>query len=69
MPRESGVSSTPRPIDSIASVSGILDHPLSGMMTVVIGGPPKDTTELPLTTIYPLPAVAIFAAHHMMDIM
>jgi hypothetical protein len=26
--RESGVSSTPRLLDSIAGVSGILDHPL-----------------------------------------
>jgi hypothetical protein len=27
IPRESGVSSTPQPIDSIADASGILDHP------------------------------------------
>jgi hypothetical protein len=33
MPRESGASSTPRLFDSIAGVSGILDHPLSRMMT------------------------------------
>ena len=28
IPREGGVSSTPRLLDSIADVSGILDHPL-----------------------------------------
>jgi hypothetical protein len=28
IPRESGVSSTPRLIDSITAISGILDHPL-----------------------------------------
>ena len=28
-------SSTPRPVDSITAVSGILDHPLSRVMTVV----------------------------------
>jgi hypothetical protein len=33
MPRESGVSSTRRLLDSIAGVSGILDHPLSRVMT------------------------------------
>jgi hypothetical protein len=33
MPRESGASSTPRPLDSITSASGILDHPLSRVMT------------------------------------
>jgi hypothetical protein len=33
MPRESGVSSTPQLFDSIISGSGILDHPLSRMMT------------------------------------
>jgi hypothetical protein len=31
--RESGVSSTPRPFDSITAISGILDHPLSRVMT------------------------------------
>jgi len=35
MPRESGASSTPRPFDSIIDASGILDHPLSRVMTVV----------------------------------
>jgi len=29
------VSSTPRPIDPITAVSGILDHPLARMMTAV----------------------------------
>jgi len=33
IPRESGGSSTPRCIDFIAGASGILDHPLSRMMT------------------------------------
>src|SRR5687768_4709327 len=33
--RESGGSSTPRPIASIADFSGILDHPPSRVMTVV----------------------------------
>ena len=33
MPREGGASSTPRPIDSILAVSGILDHPPSRVMT------------------------------------
>jgi hypothetical protein len=37
IPREGGVSSTPRLLGSIAGVSGILDHPLSRMMTVVPG--------------------------------
>ncbi|WP_291570082.1 hypothetical protein, partial [Bradyrhizobium sp.] len=32
IPRESGISSTPRPLGSIANASGILDHPLSRMM-------------------------------------
>jgi hypothetical protein len=32
--RDSGVSSTPRLLDSIAGVSGILDHPLSRVMTL-----------------------------------
>jgi hypothetical protein len=35
MLRESGASSTPRRLGSIVGVSGILDHPLSRMMTVV----------------------------------
>ena len=43
IPRESGVSSTPRLIDSIADVSGILDHPLSRVMTVV----DADSTQHP----------------------
>jgi hypothetical protein len=33
MLRESGASSTPRRLGSIADISGILDHPLSRMMT------------------------------------
>src|SRR5215203_4872913 len=33
IPREGGVSSTRRPIDSITTVSGILDHPPSRVMT------------------------------------
>src|SRR5712671_1588829 len=33
IPRESGVSSTPQLHGSITSVSGILDHPLSRVMT------------------------------------
>jgi len=33
MPRACGASSTPRLIDSIAGASGILDHPLSRVMT------------------------------------
>src|ERR1700732_3654551 len=33
IPRACGVSSTPRLLDSIAGGSGILDHPLSRMMT------------------------------------
>jgi hypothetical protein len=33
MTGSSGVSSTPRPFGSIADVSGILDHPLSRVMT------------------------------------
>jgi len=33
IPRESGVSSTPRLIDSITAASGILDHPPSRVMT------------------------------------
>ena len=33
IPRESGGSSTPRPIDSITDVSGILDHPHARVMT------------------------------------
>jgi hypothetical protein len=36
IPRESGVSSTPRPLDSSINVSGILDHPLTRVMTVRI---------------------------------
>src|SRR3984893_10689740 len=36
IPRACGVTSTPRLIDSITGVSGILDHPLSRMMTVGI---------------------------------
>ncbi len=35
IPRESGVSSTPRLLGSIIDVSGILDHPLSRVMTAV----------------------------------
>jgi hypothetical protein len=31
------VSSTPRLLGSIAAVSGILDHPHSRMMTIVMG--------------------------------
>src|SRR3979490_1929328 len=34
IPRESGVPSTPRPLDSIDDVPGILDHPHSRVMTV-----------------------------------
>jgi hypothetical protein len=34
IPRESGVSSTPRPIASTIISSGILDHPPSRVMTV-----------------------------------
>src|SRR5882757_1359341 len=34
MPRESGASSTPRPIDSIADASGILDLSPSRAMTI-----------------------------------
>jgi len=34
IPRACGGSSTPRPLGSIANASGILDHPLSRMMTV-----------------------------------
>jgi hypothetical protein len=34
IPREGGVSSTPRLIDSIIAVSGILDHPPARVMTV-----------------------------------
>jgi hypothetical protein len=33
MTSSSGVSSTPRLLDLIADVSGILDHPLSRVMT------------------------------------
>jgi hypothetical protein len=33
IPRESGVSSTPQLLHSITTSSGILDHPLSRMMT------------------------------------
>jgi hypothetical protein len=33
IPRACGVTSTPRPLDFITAVSGILDHPLSRMMT------------------------------------
>src|SRR4051812_7832165 len=33
MPREGGASSTPRPVDSITGVSGILDRPPSRAMT------------------------------------
>jgi uncharacterized membrane protein len=43
MLRESGASSTPRPIGSTTEVSGILDHPLSRMMTTIfesLGMPP-----------------------------
>ena len=36
IPRESGGSSTPRLHGSIAGVSGILDHPLSRVMTTVV---------------------------------
>jgi hypothetical protein len=35
IPREGGVSSVPRLLDVTANVSGILDHPLSRMMTAV----------------------------------
>ena len=35
IPREGGVSSTPRPLGSIADVSGILDHPPPRVMTAV----------------------------------
>src|SRR5207237_1179761 len=35
MPREGGASSTPRPIGSTTDVSGILDYPLSRVMTVL----------------------------------
>src|SRR5579871_6025041 len=38
MPRESGASSTPRRFDWNAEFSGMLDHPLSRMMTVLMGG-------------------------------
>jgi hypothetical protein len=34
MPRESGASSTPRLLESITDVSGILDHPLLRVMTI-----------------------------------
>jgi len=34
MPREGGASSTPRPLDSIIGVSGILDRPPSRTMTM-----------------------------------
>jgi len=34
MPREGGASSTPRPIGSITTASGILDRPPSRTMTV-----------------------------------
>ena len=36
IPRESGVSSTLRPLDFISAASGILDHPLSRVMTGVV---------------------------------
>jgi hypothetical protein len=35
IPRESEVSSTPRLLGSITTASGILDHPLSRVMTAV----------------------------------
>jgi hypothetical protein len=41
IPRESGGSSTPRPIGSKIDFSGILDHPLSRMMTFAPAAPLK----------------------------
>jgi hypothetical protein len=46
MPRESGASST-RPLDSIAGVSGILDHPHARVMTAGKLSPHQLIGEIP----------------------
>jgi hypothetical protein len=58
VPRESGVSSTPGLLGSIADVSGILDHPLSRVMTteddrrsLTRRASFQTTTEIPFKTL------------------
>jgi hypothetical protein len=53
IPREGGVSSTPRPIDFIISVSGILDRPPSRAMTVV-GDEYRSRLKAKTTSIKPM---------------
>src|SRR5258708_33413439 len=47
IPRESGVSSTPRLFGSITSAGGILDRPLSRTMTLSVGAdlPPRNGSD------------------------
>jgi hypothetical protein len=61
MPRESGASSNHQ-------AQWILDHPPSRMMTTMFIGAALPRTGLPTSRQFIPGAVAIFAAHHMMDI-
>src|SRR5579863_8026508 len=70
VPRASGVSSTPRLLGSIMDVSGILDHPLSRMMTTwsqqySLNSPRLRDLAAPIARVLPCYLIAIDARRNL----